>query len=284
VARAMHRLSVRQENPFIVINCGAIPENLLESELFGHEKGAFTGAVRRQLGKFEVAKGGTIFLDEIGTITPSAQIKLLQILQDGIFQRIGGEETIEADVRVIAATNTDLKEMCDAGTFRTDLYYRLNVFPIEIPPLRERAEDMEQLIEVFLARLNKFSPRNIRAVHPEVLDAFKKYHWPGNIRELQNLIERAYIIEKSPVLTKESFPGELFDASVSHSPVAPLDITLTLAEVRRNALDDIERSYLKQLLTAHCGRIKDTARRAGVSNRQLFTLMKRLGLRKEEFK
>jgi DNA-binding NtrC family response regulator len=144
--------------------------------------------------------------------------------------------------------------------------------------------DMEQLIEVFLARLNKFSPRNIRAVHPEVLEAFKKYHWPGNIRELQNLIERAYIIEKSPVLTKESFPGELFDASVSHSPVAPLDITLTLAEVRRNALDDIERSYLKQLLTAHCGRIKDTARRAGVSNRQLFTLMKRLGLRKEEFK
>ncbi|MCX5850682.1 MAG: sigma-54 dependent transcriptional regulator [Deltaproteobacteria bacterium] len=284
LAKLLYRYSKRRDRPFISVHCGVIPDTLLESELFGHEKGAFTGAVRRQLGKFEVAKGGTIFLDEIGTITPSAQIKLLQILQDGIFQRIGGEETIEADVRVIAATNTDLREMCDAGTFRTDLYYRLNVFPIEIPPLRERAEDMEQLIEVFLARLNKFSPRNIRAVHPEVLEAFKKYHWPGNIRELQNLIERAYIIEKSPVLTKESFPGELFDASVSHAPVAPLDITLTLAEVRRNALDDIERSYLKQLLTAHRGRIKDTARRAGVSNRQLFTLMKRLGLRKEEFK
>ncbi|MFO7459888.1 MAG: sigma-54 dependent transcriptional regulator, partial [Desulfatiglandales bacterium] len=150
LASLIHKHSNRRESQFISVHCGAIPDTLLESELFGHEKGAFTGAVRRKLGKFEIARGGTIFLDEIGTITPSAQIKLLQILQDGTFQRVGGEETIEANVRVIAATNMNLKEMCDAGLFRKDLYYRLNVFPIEISPLRDRREDIPHFVEVFL--------------------------------------------------------------------------------------------------------------------------------------
>ena len=156
MANLIHKHSNRSEAQFISVHCGAIPDTLLESELFGHEKGAFTGAVRRKLGKFEIAKGGTIFLDEIGTVTPSAQIKLLQILQDGTFQRVGGEETLEANVRVIAATNTDLKRMCDDGLFRKDLYYRLNVFPIEIPPLRERMEDIPHFVDVFLRKMNKF--------------------------------------------------------------------------------------------------------------------------------
>ena len=151
-------------------------------------------SVRRKLGKFEIAKGGTIFLDEIGTITPSAQIKLLQVLQDGTFQRVGGEETLKTDVRVITATNVDLKKMCDGGEFRKDLYYRLNVFPIEIPPLREREEDIPLFIEVFLNKLNKFSAKTIHSIHPQVLDALKKYHWPGNIRELENLVENDVLI------------------------------------------------------------------------------------------
>ncbi|UCH07509.1 MAG: sigma-54-dependent Fis family transcriptional regulator, partial [Deltaproteobacteria bacterium] len=157
LAKLIHRHSSRRDAQLISVHCGAIPDTLLESELFGHEKGAFTGAVRRRLGKFEIATGGTIFLDEIGTITPSAQIKLLQILQDQTFQRVGGEETLEANVRVIAATNTDLKKMCEDGQFRKDLYYRLNVFPIEVPPLRDRPEDFPHLVEVLLKRMNKFS-------------------------------------------------------------------------------------------------------------------------------
>jgi DNA-binding NtrC family response regulator len=159
LAKLLHRHSNRRDAQFIGVHCGAIPDTLLESELFGHEKGAFTGAVRRKLGKFEIANGGTIFLDEVGTVTPSAQIKLLQVLQDRSFQRVGGEATIEVDVRIIAASNMDLKKMCDEGQFRKDLYYRLNVFPIEVPPLRERIEDIPHLAEVFLEKMNRFSTK-----------------------------------------------------------------------------------------------------------------------------
>jgi DNA-binding NtrC family response regulator len=214
LAKLIHRHSNRRDAPFISVHCGAIPDTLLESELFGHEKGSFTGAVRRKLGKFEIAKGGTIFLDEIGTLTPSAQIKLLQILHDRTFQRVGGEETIEANVRVIAATNTDLKKMCEEGKFRKDLYYRLNVFPIEIPPLGERVEDIPRLVEVFLKKMNRFDQKEIHDIHPQVLEAFRNYSWPGNIRELENLMERAYILETSFVLTPESFPIELFESKI----------------------------------------------------------------------
>jgi DNA-binding NtrC family response regulator len=209
LANLIHKHSNRRDVQFISVHCGAIPDTLLESELFGHEKGAFTGAVRRKLGRFEIAKGGTIFLDEIATITASAQIKLLQILQDGTFQRVGGEGTIEANVRVIAATNTDLKKMSEEGQFRKDLYYRLNVFPVEMPPLRKRIEDIPHFVDVFLKRMNKFNSKGIRHVHPAVIEAFTKYPWPGNIRELENLIERAYILETTSVLRPESFPSFL---------------------------------------------------------------------------
>ena len=283
LARLIHHHSNRKDGPFISVHCGAIPDTLLESELFGHEKGAFTGAVRRKLGKFEIAQEGTIFLDEIGTITPSAQIKLLQILQDGTFQRVGGEETIEANVRVIAATNTDLKIMCEAGQFRRDLYYRLNVFPLEIPALRERMEDIAYIVEVILKRLNKFDLKGIHDIHPHVIDAFGKYSWPGNIRELENLMERAYILEVSPILTPESFPNELFTSGFSQVQVGA-NISVTLAEVRRKAIEQTEAYYLKGLLAASKGRIKETAGAAGISPRQLHKLMKKYGIRKEEFK
>jgi len=283
LAKLIHRHSNRRDAQFISVHCGAIPDTLLESELFGHEKGSFTGAVRRRLGKFEVAKGGTIFLDEIGTITHSAQIKLLQILQDQTFQRVGGEETLEANVRVIVATNTDLKGMCEDGQFRKDLYYRLNVFPIEVPPLRERLEDIPHLVEVFLKKMNRFSAKEIQNVHPQVTEAFRCYSWPGNIRELENLMERAHILETSSILTPESFPSELF-GSETLLPSVTVDTRLTIAEARNEGIKDIEQRYLKEVLAKNRGRIKESATAAGVTTRQLHKLMKKYEIRKEQFK
>jgi DNA-binding NtrC family response regulator len=283
IAKLIHQHSSRSDGPFISVHCGAIPDTLLESELFGHEKGAFTGAVRRKLGKFEIAKGGTILLDEIGTITPSAQIKLLQILQDGVFQRVGGEETIDSNVRIIAATNSDLRKMCDEGQFRKDLYYRLNVFPIGLPPLRERTEDIPHLVEVLLKRWNRANSKKIRGIHPEVLEAFLSYPWPGNIRELENLIERAAILESSSVLSPGTFPQELFSAGVAVKNNASGTFP-TLAQAREKGLENLERTYLREVLARNRGRIRESALTAGISTRQLHKIMTKLGMRKEEFK
>jgi len=283
LANLIHQHSNRKDGPFISLHCGAIPDTLMESELFGHEKGAFTGAVKRKLGKFEIAKGGTIFLDEIGTITPNAQIKLLQIIQDSIFQRVGGEETIRADVRIIAATNSDLKKMSGEGLFRIDLYYRLNVFPIEIPPLRERLEDIPILAEIFIKKLNRYYQKNIHGIHTDVMNAFCRYNWPGNIRELENLIERAYILESSTILTPESFPNELFTVETS-SFFFPIDTFASLKDFRQKSIEESERRYLKDLLKRNHGKIGDSAGIAGISTRQLSKLLKKYGIRKEEFK
>jgi transcriptional regulator with GAF, ATPase, and Fis domain len=283
LAQLIHQQSNRKDDQFISVHCGAIPDTLIESEMFGHEKGAFTGAVRRKMGKFEFATGGTIFLDEIGTITPAAQIKLLQVLQDGTYQKVGGEETLKTDVRVITATNADLKNMCNQGTFRNDLYYRLNVFPIEIPPLRKRLEDIPLFIETFLNKLNQFSLKTIHGVHPQVIESLRQYSWPGNIRELENLVERAYILESSSVLTPESFPSELFEAETT-SVFIPSSEHLTLADARQRGIEEIERNYLKDVLARNKGIINESARDAGISSRQLNKLMNRYGIRKEEFK
>jgi DNA-binding NtrC family response regulator len=283
MANIIHMNSNRRENQFIQVHCGAIPETLIESEMFGHEKGAFTGAIRRKLGKFEIANSGTIFLDEIGTITPSAQIKLLQVLQDRTFQRVGGDETLTTDVRVIAATNSDLKKMCDDGLFRRDLYYRLNVFPIEIPHLKDRLCDLPLFIDNFLKELNKFSLKQIHGIHPLVLEAFNSYTWPGNIRELENLIERAYILETSDMLTPVSFPRELFENDLNFDLVSSTE-NMTLAQARQKGIEEIERNYLKNILTTHKGKIGKSAQASGISTRQLNKLMNKFGLKKEQFK
>jgi transcriptional regulator with GAF, ATPase, and Fis domain len=256
---------------------------LLESELFGHEKGAFTGAVRMKRGKFELAQSGTIFLDEIGTITPAAQVKLLRVLQDKTFNRVGGEIELLTDARIIAATNADLSSMSVQGEFRKDLFYRLNVFPIALPSLKERKEDILLLIDQLLKKLNDNHGKNIHRVHPQVITALQNYEWPGNIRELENLMERAYILETSQDLTPENFPAELFEFD---NPAAflPIDTYKPLAEARQIAVEDFERQYLKELFSRTKGRVNLAASEAGISTRQLNKLMAKHGIRKEAFK
>jgi len=282
-AKLIHRHSNRKNGPFISVHCGAIAETLIESELFGHEKGAFTGAHRRKPGKFELAAGGTIFLDEIGTITKSAQVKLLTVLQEGIYQRVGGEQNLTANVRVIAASNADLKQMCDQDLFRKDLYYRLNVFPITIPQLCDRKEDIPLFARAFLDRFNQFNNKAIKGIHPTVMQALLNYSWPGNIRELENLLERAYILEKTSELTPESFPSELFDLDQSAAEIA-IDTSETLATARKKGLAEIERRYLKEVLARNRGKINASASEAGIGTRQLNKLMHKYNLDKGIFK
>jgi transcriptional regulator with GAF, ATPase, and Fis domain len=282
IAKLIHEHSRRADKQFISVHCGAIPDTLLESELFGHEKGAFTGAIRRKLGKFEIAQGGTIFLDEIGTISSSMQIKLLQVLQERTFQRVGGELSISADVRIIIATNADLQKMCQEGSFRRDLFYRLNVFPIEIPPLRERLADIPLLLDTFLKKLNRFSLKNIRDFAPGFLTVMQSYDWPGNIRELENLVERAFIIEETPILTIESLPKDLVSDETFKSPIA--NLTQSLKTVRLRAVETAEQRYLVELLKEHNGKINDTAAAAGIGVRQLHKLMIKYKLKKEDFR
>ncbi len=283
LARLIHAHSNRKDSLFVSIHCGALSDTLIESELFGHEKGAFTGAIRRKLGKFEVAAGGTVFLDEIGTVSPAVQVKLLQVLQEKTFQRVGGEVDIESDVRIIAATNDDLKQLSDAGRFRRDLYYRLNVFPIELLPLRERVEDIPDLAETFLSRMNTLYNKHIQGIDRQVISALSRYQWPGNIREMEHIVERAYILENGPVLSSESFPNDIFTEDAHRIPL-PVHTSLRLAEARRKAIDNFEQQYLRKMLTEHSGRIDRTARDAGISTRQLYKLMKKYGLDKKAYK
>jgi transcriptional regulator with GAF, ATPase, and Fis domain len=194
VARAIHRRSHRSSRAFVCVNCAAIPRDLIASELFGHEKGSFTGALQRRLGRFELAEGGTIFLDEVGELPPETQIALLRVLQECEFERVGGSQSIQTNVRVVAATNRNLQQAIAAGSFRSDLFYRLNVFPIEIAPLRERREDIAALVEYFIDRCAKNVGKNIRGIEKNSLDLLQSYPWPGNIRELQNVIERSLIM------------------------------------------------------------------------------------------
>jgi formate hydrogenlyase transcriptional activator len=197
VARAVHRRSKRADRPFIRVNCAAIPQSLIASELFGHEKGAFTGAVQRRVGRFEAANGGTLFLDEVGELPMETQIALLRVLQEKEIERVGSNHPISLDVRVIAATNRDLRAAVAAGTFRSDLFYRLNVFPIKVPSLRERVEDIPLLVQYFVARYSKQSGKTIRHIGKQTLEHLRSYHWPGNIRELQNVVERALVLSET---------------------------------------------------------------------------------------
>ena len=286
MAKIIHQHSNRKDGPFVCVHCGAIPDTLLESELFGHEKGSFTGAVQKRLGKFEVAHGGTLFLDEIGTVSPTAQIKLLQALQDHVLQRVGSDALVQVDVRVIAATNVDLKTLCDRGLFRSDLFYRLSIFPIEIPPLRERMEDLPLLAETFLRKFNRQVGKTLRGVAPDVMKALGAYAWPGNVREMENLFERAFILERSPVLTSASFPREIMGAAAPAARLADAaaDPSMTLAQAQQAGLDRTLRQYLDAQLRVNAGRVDRTAAAAGITTRHLAKLMRRCHLRKEDYK
>jgi len=209
IAKAIHYNSNRRDNPMVVINCGAIPEELLESELFGHEKGAFTGAHKMRVGRFELANGGTIFLDEIGDMSPNLQVKLLRVLQEQKFERVGGTRTLEIDVRIIAATNKNLINAVNKGSFRQDLYYRLNVIPVKVPPLRIRKSDIPLLVDFFVKKFNKQKRKRIIGLTPEALDTLMAYGWPGNVRELENLIERLVILSNGDTIDMEDVPESI---------------------------------------------------------------------------
>src|SRR5258705_2232583 len=242
VARAMHRRSRRASRAFVAVNFAAIPRDLIASELFGHEKGAFTGAVQRQLGRFELADGGTIFLDEVGELSYDMQVTLLRVLQEREFERIGGRKTIHVDVRVIAATNRDLTAAVASGTFRQDLFYRLSVFPLEMPPLRERREDIPVLVEYFVDRNARKAGKTIRRVNKRTLDRLQAYPWPGNVRELQNVIERSVIVSETDEFTVD-------DSWLSAGPAVESRLALS------STLAGHEKTILETALRASGGRV-----------------------------
>jgi DNA-binding NtrC family response regulator len=283
LAKMIHDLSSRRDNKFIAVHCGAIAEGLIESELFGHEKGSFTGAIKRKLGKFELANGGTIFLDEIGTISKATQINLLQVLQERFIQRVGGEEDIPVDVRIIAATNNDLQQSIIDGLFREDLYFRLNVFPIEIPPLRDRKEDISNLSSEILKKLNSLYGKGIQAIDPELEFAFYNYPWPGNIRELENIIERAYVLEKNQVLTLSNIPKAILQKKDLSKEMISSFPSLNLHEARRHTLDIFEKKYLEELLKSAKGNLKSASHLSGVSIRQLHKFISKHNINRKTF-
>ncbi len=272
VARAIHRRSPRREKPFIRVNCGALNDNLLESELFGHEKGAFTGAIRRKRGRFELADGGTLFLDEIGDVSPAMQIKLLRVLQEQEFERVGGEETIRVNVRIIAATNRNLRELIARGEFREDLYYRLSVIPVQLPPLRERREDIPLLVNHFLERLCQERNHSKPEISPEGMELLQNYSWPGNIRELENVLERLLVISPdnrfSPELIARHL-GNIQNTTVNYQHL-PLD----------EALHTFEKNLLLHALKKAGGIKNRAAKLLGIRTSTLYYKLEKYGLLK----
>ena len=278
VARAIHQQSNRTSEPFIQVNCGAIPENLFESELFGHERGAFTGAVTSRPGRFELANGGTLFLDEIGELPRDMQVKLLRVLQERRFERVGGVRSIEVDVRLVAATNRDLATEVKAGRFREDLYYRLNVVPVRLPALRERPDDIPLLVEHFISRFNKRLDRAVEGVTPEATAAMMAHPWPGNIRELENLIERAVLLSEAPMISLGAMPG--LEGPSSAPSERPADIEdMGLKDYVRAYTAKLERARIRRVLDAEGGNVTRAARRLEISRKSLQMKMKEYGLR-----
>ncbi|MEE8575428.1 MAG: sigma-54 dependent transcriptional regulator [Thermodesulfobacteriota bacterium] len=270
VARAIHEIGARKDMPFVALNCGAVPGELMESEMFGHEKGAFTGAYTRKVGRFERAEGGTLFLDDIGTLQSHLQVKLLRVLQERSFERVGGIRTIETDIRLITATNKCLKKAVEAGEFRDDLYYRLKVVPIDIPPLRERTEDIAPLIEHFLQCHNRKCSKDIKGLSPELTSELLSYPWPGNVRELENLIERLVVFGASKSVISLSELPEDFCSKTVPSGKAPEPRPTDL----RRARGAFEKSFIISALKT-CGfRRGKTARQLKIHRNTLLAKMK----------
>jgi len=296
LARAIHAESPRSEGPFIAVNCGALPETLLESELFGHERGAFTGAAQSRRGWFELAHSGTIFLDEIGEMPLHLQVSLLRVLQDKEIQRVGSEKSLKIDVRIMAASNRDLGTEVKAKKFRDDLFYRLSVITLNVPPLRERRDDIPQLVANYMDYLRPLKSEEYD-ITDEALELLCKYSWPGNVRELMNVLERALLICDNNTITPANLPADMMDGESLQPSLTPskkisleLDATpdewlkMPLGDARRGVLDKFEATYLTGLLKQNAGRVEKTAQRAGIQSRSLFDKMKRLGLRKEDFR
>ena len=279
VARAIHRRSARAERPFVAVNCSAIPRELMESEFFGHEKGSFTGAVGRRAGRFEQADGSTLFLDEVGELDLGLQAKLLRVLQEREFTRVGSEKAIRADVRIVAATNRDLEALVKDGRFRDDLYYRLNVIPLKLPPLRERAGDIPALLEHFLRSFASSYGKATPVAPPELLAAARGHPWPGNVRELRNVCERAVLMGWPAVAPILEGP-----ARVESSVATLVDLTLPFQEAKQRLVDRFEREYLERLLAEHRGRIGEVARAAGMAERNLYDKMKQHGLSRDDYR
>jgi transcriptional regulator with PAS, ATPase and Fis domain len=265
LAKAIHNLSARCDNPLVIVNCGAIPDTLLESELFGHKAGAFTDARHDKAGRFAQAQGGTLFLDEIGDVSPALQVRLLRVLQDKKFQPLGGTETITADVRVLAATNKRLKSLVDGGKFREDLFYRIQVFRLELPALRERKEDIPLLVQHFVVRLNRLKGKDIAGLSQEALTALMSYDWPGNVRELQNAIEHAFILCHGGFIELGHLPAHFREVALT-SEGLPIGLTLSQIEAR----------VLKEALARNQGNKSATARELGIDKTTLWRKMKKL--------
>jgi DNA-binding NtrC family response regulator len=284
VARAIHLASgSNRPGEFVAVNCAAIPENLLESELFGHEKGSFTGAIAQRKGRFEQADKGTIFLDEVGDIPPAMQVKLLRVLQERQFERVGGNTSIEVDVRVIAATHRGLSRLVQRGKFREDLYYRLNVVRIELPPLRDRPEDIPLLATHFASKHARPGEAG-KPVSPGAMEKLLAYHWPGNIRELENAIERACVVARGPSIEATDLPTDLHSVSPSGGFVPRIDLSRPLPELIREVTAQLEKRYIVKALKKTRGNVMRTARICGLSRRSISAKLAEYGIEKSEFK
>jgi DNA-binding NtrC family response regulator len=271
VAYTIHHHSSRRDKSFVTVDCGAIPGDLVESELFGHEKGAFTGASQRKIGKFELARGGTLFLDEIGNLPLSGQAKLLRVLEQKQITRVGGTSTIPVDVRIIAATNLLLRQAVREGKFREDLFYRLNVFTLELPPLRERKEDIPLLAENFLHRFAQQQKKRLRGISPEAMEVLLDYSWPGNVRELRNVLERAVILAEDQI-TPEHLPDLTLFSPVSFSPPLPF------SEAKEKLLADLEKKYILDALAKSKGNKAKAARALQINYKTLYDKLKKYGI------
>ena len=274
VARAVHFNSAYKEGPLVVVNCAAITETLLESELFGHEKGAFTGADKRREGRFMQANNGTIFLDEIGEMSPMMQAKLLRVIQDREIQRVGSDKTIKVDVRIVAATNRDLQDDVSSGRFREDLYYRLNVVTLKIPPLRERVDDIPILAQHFLNKYSEKNRKQVKGFTPLSMDMFLKYKWPGNVRELENAVERAVILLPGDYISEKELPLSITDVYSEENLV----VAFQSNTVSTQSLEEIEKKAILAALEASGGNKSETARKLGINRRTLYKKLEKFGV------
>ncbi|MGZ3684478.1 MAG: sigma-54 interaction domain-containing protein, partial [Bdellovibrionota bacterium] len=292
VASAIHLYGPRKEKKFVAVNCGAIPENLMESELFGHEKGAFTGANTRHIGKFQFAEGGTLFLDEVGELPQQMQVKLLRVLQERSFTPVGSNREIKCDVRIIAATNRDLDKMIKDGSFRQDLFYRLNVMPIFLPALRERQDDIPLLVNTFIAKFNKLHGRDIEGIAPDALEKLRKYSWPGNIRELENSIERSFVMELGRQISLRALPEQISgiapDEAMAISATAPSEeFTPNASSVAgvdfHKEKEDFERQFIINALKRFGGRINQTVAHANIPKNTLLRKIRKYDIKPAEY-